>query len=219
MILDRIAIKAHAKENFKANYWISVLVFVIYAAIAGLCNSLSTIGVGAAAILIFLPVITAGTDFYALKVYRGENAELADMFCGLKNYGHVLGGMLWMELFTFLWSLLFVIPGIVKMIAYSMTPYILIDQPEIGAKDALKLSMQMTQGHKGEIFVMYLSFLGWLLLTALTGGILGIFYTTPYINVTLAGYYESLKNGNPATAEDYVHNDLNDSDQDTSLFE
>ena len=79
-----------------------------------------------------------------------------------------------------------------------MTPYILIDRPEIGAKEALKLSMQMTKGHKGEIFVMYLSFIGWGILTSLTCGLVGIFYAFPYMNTTMAGYYEELKKTNYA---------------------
>jgi uncharacterized membrane protein len=74
-----------------------------------------------------------------------------------------------------------------------MTPYILMDQPEIDAKEALKVSMEMTKGHKGEIFVMYLSFIGWAIVSAITLNIAGIFYVYPYMQLTLAGYYDELK--------------------------
>jgi uncharacterized membrane protein len=114
--------------------------------------------------------------------------------------------MLWMGLFTMLWTLLFIIPGIIKALAYFMTPYILAECPDVTATDALKLSMRMTAGHKGKVFVMGLSFIGWGLLTALTFGILGIFYTGPYYYTSFAGLYhelkeEALKNGVVSPAE------------------
>jgi len=189
--LDRRSIKARAKASFKGNYWPSVLVPIIMAAIVGVLALIPV--VGSIAGFIMAPVLTAGVAYFFAKNYRGEKAEIGDMFAGFKNFGHVLGGSLWMELFVWLWSMLFVIPGIIKAISYSMTPYILVDQPEVSAREALKLSMRMTKGHKGEIFVMYLSFIGWGILTSLTGGILGIFYTVPYMNTTMAGYYEELK--------------------------
>ena len=98
-----------------------------------------------------------------------------------------------MELFIFLWSLLFVVPGIIKAIAYSFTPYILAEYPNVPATEAVKISMRMTQGHKGEIFMMSLSFLGWFLLNGFTFGILGIFYVNPYFYVSVAGQYQDLK--------------------------
>jgi uncharacterized membrane protein len=86
-----------------------------------------------------------------------------------------------------------VIPGIVKAFAYSMTPFILADSPNVRATDAIKLSMRMTQGHKGGIFVMCLSFLGWAILSALTCGILQILYVGPYVSTSFAGLYVDLK--------------------------
>ena len=112
---------------------------------------------------------------------------------GFRDYGRNLGGILWMELFTFLWSLLFIIPGIIKALAYFMTPYILAESKNVPATEALKLSMRMTNGYKGEIFVMGLSFIGWGILTALTGGLLALFYTGPYFGTSFAGLYEELK--------------------------
>ncbi len=144
-------------------------------------------------IFVVLPVCV-GYNSFTLRVYRGEAADIGGMFQnGFSNYWRHVGGMLWMGLFTFLWSLLFIIPGIIKALAYFMTPYILADCPTVTATDALKLSMRMTQGHKGKIFVMFLSFIGWAILTGLTFGILGIFYTGPYFGTTYAGLYDELK--------------------------
>ena len=143
-------------------------------------------------IFVVLPVCV-GYNAFTLRVYRGETADIGGMFQnGFSNYWRHVGGMLWMGLFTFLWTL-FIIPGIIKALAYFMTPYILADCPNVTATDALKLSMRMTQGHKGKIFVMGLSFIGWAILTSLTFGILGIFYTGPYFGTTYAGLYNELK--------------------------
>lgn len=144
-------------------------------------------------IFVALP-LTVGYNAFTLRIYRGEEGDVGGMFrTGFSNYWRHVGGMLWMGLFTFLWTLLFIIPGIIKALAYFMTPYILADCPDVTATDALKLSMRMTQGHKGKVFVMGLSFIGWGLLTALTGGILGIFYTGEYYYTSLAGLYHELK--------------------------
>ena len=193
MGFNRIAVKQQAKINFKANYWPAVGWTFLAGLILAACGVADRIFFGVVSLIVG-SVVSAGLGWFSLKIYRGEAVDGgSDLFVGFRNFGHVLGGMLWMDLFTFLWSLLFVIPGIIKAISYSMTPYILIDQPEIGAQEALKLSMKMTTGHKGDIFVMYLSWFGWMLLTVLTSGILGIFYTVPYMDVSLAGVYEELK--------------------------
>ena len=92
-------------------------------------------------------------------------------------------------------SLLGSVPYIIKSISYSMTPYILAEDKEISPSQAVKLSVAMTKGHKSEIFMMYLSFIGWMLLTVVTLGILGIFWTMPYMTASLAGIYEKLKSG------------------------
>jgi uncharacterized membrane protein len=156
--------------------------------------SYSVLGPLGLASLLLMPPITVGYAFFCIRVYRKEEADIGRMFgTGFSNYGRNLGGMLWMELFIFLWTLLFIIPGIIKTMSYFMTPYILADSKNVRATDALKLSMRMTQGYKGEIFVMFLSFIGWWILTAMTAGILGIFYTGPYTSTSFAGMYEELK--------------------------
>jgi uncharacterized membrane protein len=178
------------------------LVQVPLAPLSGLLNFLS----GAVSVFVVLP-LAVGYSVFTLRVYRGEATDVGDMFrTGFSNYWRHVGGMLWMGLFTVLWTLLAIIPGIIKALAYFMTPYILAECPDVTATDALKLSMRMTKGHKGKVFVMGLSFIGWGLLTALTFGILGIFYTGPYYYTSFAGLYhelkeEALKNGVVSPAE------------------
>jgi uncharacterized membrane protein len=118
---------------------------------------------------------------------------MGDLFQGFQNFGRSVGGMLWMYLFIILWSMLFWIPGIIKALSYFMTPYILAECPSVKAKQALLLSMRMTKGHKGKIFIMGLSFIGWMILSSMTAGILYIVYVGPYMNTSFAGMYDELK--------------------------
>lgn len=196
MQLNRAAIKAEAKAKFGGHYWPCVAVVAINMVVAAICSVLTTAAdvafLSIALTLLVADVVSAGLGMFFLRVYRGEKPEIQSMFDGFRNYGHVLGGVCWQYLWTVLWAFVPVY-GIIKIISYSMTPYILMDQPEVGAKDALKVSMAMTEGHKGEIFVMELSFIGWALLTFLTCGVLGLFYVIPYMNTTMAAYYDQIK--------------------------
>ena len=121
----RIDIKAQAKVNFNKQYWMCVLAFALYTVIPGVLSG-ATAGIAA---LLLMPPVTVGYAYFCLRVYRDETCDIVESFTlGFKDYGKSLVGILWMYLFTFLWSLLFIIPGIVKAIAYSMTPYILAEQ-------------------------------------------------------------------------------------------
>ena len=129
-----------------------------------------------------------------IKVYTKEETGVDEMFTNFPvNYLRKVGGMSWMWLWVGLWTLLFIIPGIVKWIAYSMTRFILAQYPNVTATQALKLSMRMTNGYKGRLFVMYLSFIGWLILSMFTFGILYIVYVGPYMYTTMAGFYVELR--------------------------
>ncbi len=111
------------------------------------------------------------------------------------NWHAALGASTAILAFTIVATIGLMIPAIIKTLAYSMTPFILADCPDVTATNALTLSKRMTRGHKGDIFVMSLSFIGWMLLTVLTFGILGIFWTGPYYVVSYAGLYDELKRG------------------------
>lgn len=187
---SRKEIKGIAKDAFYRQYWLCVGANVI---VMALCSVLSGISLGVAA-FILVPSLVIGLNFFSVAMYRGDATSLEDIFReGFDNFGRKLGGYLWMELFIYLWSLLFVIPGIIKAISYALTPYILADCKNVRATDALKLSMRMMEGHKWEYFVLGLSFIGWTLLTSLTCGLLYVFYVGPYMNNTFAGYYAERK--------------------------
>jgi len=109
-----------------------------------------------------------------------------------ERYMDVLKAMLYRGVMNFLWYLLFIIPGIVKNYAYMMVPYILADNPNIGYKRALELSEKMTYGHKFNIFVLRLSFIGWYLLGVLACCI-GVIFVPPYEHATMAELYLVLR--------------------------
>lgn len=111
-----------------------------------------------------------------------------------ESYMNVVKTQFFRALYTFLWSLLFVIPGIIKTYEYRMIPYILAENPQIDRKEAFRLSKSMMDGEKWRTFVLDLSFLGWRILGVFTCGILNVFYTNPYQECTNAELYNTLKN-------------------------
>ena len=141
-----------------------------------------------------------------------ENRDRADAKFALvgrgfaKNYGNVVLTQFLKDLYTILWLLLFIVPGIIKSYAYFCVPYILAENPDLDHKRVIELSQEMTHGYKGRIFVTDLSFILWFLLNALTLGILGIFFLNPYVFGTRAEIYDflrrnALENGIATTVE------------------
>ncbi len=111
------------------------------------------------------------------------------------NYLSGVKTMFLRDLFTFLWSLLFIVPGIIKSYEYRMIPYLIAENPEMDYKTAFAESKQMMTGNKWNTFVLDLSFIGWHLLSLMTVGILGLFYVAPYVASTSAALYETLRYG------------------------
>lgn len=109
-----------------------------------------------------------------------------------KQYWRNLAGILLVNLFITLWTLLFIIPGIIKSLAYAMTPYILRDNPELGPNEARLKSIEMMRGHKWKLFGLELSFIGWILLATLSLGI-GFIWLSPYMATANAAFYCNLK--------------------------
>lgn len=186
---DRVLVKERARMLLRSYRGISIGVIVVYTTIFCVVSAV-TLGFGS---LFIMPPLAVGLSMFFLGVWREENPPFETMLGGFQRYTQSLIGILWMNLWIFLWGLLLVIPGIVKALAYSMTPYLLADYPDIGPRTALKISMAMTKGRKAEIFVLYLSFLGWHILSALTLGILELVHVGPYFQISMAGLYEGLK--------------------------
>ena len=161
-------------------------------------NSRITISLGsmglvglALSILVFNPLIVGCYRFF-LQNSRG-GAELNELGAGFRDdWGNVILVMFLRNLFIALWSLLLVIPGIVKSYSYRLVPYLLKEHPELSGTQAITMSRQLMNGHKWNAFVLDLSFLGWLILSALTCGILHVFWVGPYIQATDAELYRAI---------------------------
>ena len=106
-----------------------------------------------------------------------------------------------MQVYTALWMLLFIIPGLVKSYSYAMVPFLIIDEPELSANEIITRSREMMNGHKWRTFLLDLSFIGWILLTVITCGIVGVFWTNPYMYSTRAALYHELRGTSAAPTE------------------
>ena len=183
-------------EKFKANYGSSVLVLVLAGIIILAAESLGSIiplGGSLAATIFLVNIIgEVGTRRFFIHNHRdkGEVGHLFESFSS--SYLNQVLVMLLKNLFVWLWSLLLIVPGIIKYYEYLMVPYILTDNPEISWDDAKEQSRTMMEGEKMNAFLLHLSFIGWFLLDIITIGILHIVFTGPYMAQAEAELYHVL---------------------------
>lgn len=143
-------------------------------------------------VLVINPLIVGCERFFSQN--SREPAGIGEIAYGFENgYGRVVKTMFLKDVFIFLWTLLFIIPGIIKSYSYRMVPYILAQEPELSGREVIDRSREMMDGNKWKAFVLDLSFILWGLLSAITLGIVGIFYVNPYIEATNAELYYALK--------------------------
>ena len=141
---------------------------------------------------LFNPLLVGCNAFFKKNVIEPP-AELGEIGVGFRNYVHNFVTLFLTDLFTVLWTLLLIIPGIIKMYSYRMVPYILADHPELSATETITLSRKMMKDQKFDAFILDLSFIGWALLSVLTLGIVGIFWYGPYKYNTDAALYLAVK--------------------------
>ncbi len=141
--------------------------------------------------LLCLPLAWGFAVFF-LNLIRNQDISFGRLFDGYKDFGRVFLTGLLFTICEAIGFVLLIVPGIIVALMFSQAYYILKDDPQVGATDALKRSMEMMQGHKMELFMLWLSFLGWAILAVLTCGF-GMLFLYPYMCTTLAHYYEDLK--------------------------
>lgn len=227
----RAELKDRAKAALSQDYWKLVLVGIIASVIGSghsssvdynvseeaspdILSAIATalpmiFGAALIAIIIGFAVsafvvnpIEVGTKRFFLKSLT-EGAEIKEVLYAFDHgYKNVVKVLFMRDIKIFLWSLLFIIPGIVKAYEYRMIPYLLAENPELTEEEAFRLSRQMMHEQKLEAFVLDWSFFGWDLLSGLTIGLVGIFYVQPYANLTNAALYDTLSSnhGHPARA-------------------
>ena len=138
--------------------------------------------------------LTLGFDYASNRLLvEGDNRAVGNLFRdSFVRWGRKVWGMFLMNFFISLWSLLLIIPGFIKLYAYALTPYILIDNPEISANQAINLSQKMMKGHKFDLFFLHFSFIGWFFLSIFTFGI-GLLWLLPYMMTAQAAFYQDVK--------------------------
>lgn len=131
-------------------------------------------------LFVLLPLAVGYSNSMRVLLETGDNRLTNNSFSlGFGNWLHVVWGMILSTIYIFLWTLLLIIPGIIKSYSYALTPYILVEHPEMSANEAIEESMRLMDGHKFDLFYLQLSFIGWAILSILSLG-LGVFWLIPY---------------------------------------
>lgn len=189
-MINRADLKERAKQMMSGNIGMLIVCFIIVAALTGVCNVVPYVG-WIASVCVMGP-LALGSAYIYLNLTRGFDPDVNILFSGFQRFVDAFVLRLLIGVFTFLWSLLLVVPGIIKAISYSQAYYILAEHPEMSSKEALDASIEMMDGHKMDYFVLLLSFFPWMLLCGVTCGIASL-YVVPYMNATLVNFYEAIK--------------------------
>ncbi len=179
-----------AREALRGRWGLAIGANLIYLVIVGGLQIIPKVGAGLG-IIVGAPM-TVGLAGFSLCLARKQDAQVIQLFDGIKRFWTCLGAYLLKALFVFLWSLLLVIPGIIAALSYSMTYYILVENDTVGPLEAITRSKEMMRGNKWKLFCLGLRFWGWMMLCVLTLGI-GLIWLLPYMYVAYARFYDDLK--------------------------
>ena len=197
--------RAEARAALRGNWGMAVVATLVVGIIALLLEapsaldktSLSLVVVPSGIALFIMMNLECGyANAFRYLYERGDTELLGNTFnLGFQRYFRILGGMLLVALIIFCGFLLFIIPGFILAYAYSMVPFLLVDEPDLSVGDCLRKSRQMMKGHKLDLFILQLSFLGWILLAVCFTLCIGLFWVAPYMETAQAVFYVDLKNG------------------------
>jgi len=179
-------LRALARSQLHGNWLATVGMVLIYFILLGISGSVIV-----GPLILGGPLMLGFMGYFLIKA-RGKQAELENLFDGFKLFGTSFVLYLLQGIFLSLWFCLLIIPGIVKSLSYSMAFFILRDNPQIKATEAITRSRKMMKGYKGKLFGLHLSFIGWGILCILSLGI-GFLWLCPYVNLSIANFYEDLK--------------------------
>ncbi|MFA6341186.1 MAG: DUF975 family protein [Candidatus Paceibacterota bacterium] len=186
---NRILMK-QARESLAGKWGLAVGVFAVYLVICGIIAHFRHIG-SLISMLVSGP-FAMGIVLFSLSISRNKQAKFEQLFEGFKSFGRALSAYLLLAIFTILWSLLLIVPGIIAAISYSQTFFVLADDKTISVMDAIEKSKKMMYGCKWKYFCLGLRFIGWFILSIITCGI-GFLWVFPYVQVTLAKFYDDIK--------------------------
>ncbi len=194
-------LKNRALKKLEGNWGDAAIVTLVYCLIAGIASEgfnffmTPEMSIGSTFIwmIVCFPLGWGFVTMFLDFIRSNDKLKTGKMFEPYANdWGRIMTTYLLLYVYIMLWTLLLIVPGIIKLFSYSMTPYILKDHPELSNNAAIEKSMRMMQGHKMNLFLLELSFIGWLILSLMTLGI-GLIFLIPYVNTTLAHFYEELK--------------------------
>lgn len=193
--MNRIEIKEAAKKLISGNIGLLFLCNIVIYVMTYLVGRIP--GVGYICSILISSICGVSLCFIYLNLNKGKKPEIENVFAGFKSEYLERGLItsLMMIGLVFLYTLLLVVPGIIKSLAYSMSTYLVVDDPKMSGMDALKASEKMMEGHKWELFVLNLSFIGWYLLVPFTFGLL-LIYVEPYVQAANLKFYLELKEKN-----------------------
>jgi len=189
-MLSRAEIKSMARAQIKGNLTVLFICNLIPILASAVGNFVGPAGVFAAQIA--QPAFSMGLVMVFLALSYGERPAVGDVFNGFKLFIKSLWVYFLISAFTILWSLLLIVPGIIKGLSYSMAPYILAENPSMDGLDAINESRKLMDGHKMDYFMLGVSFIGWALLMVATAGIAGI-YIVSYMQASAANFYNAVK--------------------------
>lgn len=187
MLKQNSELRAEARVALTDKWVMAAVATLVMGAVSAAASYIPVAGT----ILVSLPVMY-GYAIVMLNVFRGDEVNIGGLFDGFSDFGRIVGTKLLQAIYTFLWMLLLIIPGIIKFYSYAMTDYILKDHPELSNNAAIEKSMAMMDGNKMKLFLLDLSFIGWAILCLFTLGI-GYFFLQPYVQAAHAAFYEDLK--------------------------
>jgi uncharacterized membrane protein len=181
---------SQAKHSLSSKWGLAVATFVVYMILSVTLQLIPTIGIVIG--LVVSGPLALGLCIFSLNVSRGKEARLEHIFDGFKNWGTAIAAYLLTAVFVLLWMLLLIVPGIVAALGYSLTLYILVDEPELGAYEAMDKSKQMMDGYKWKLLGLTFIFIGISVLCLLTLGI-GFLWAGPWMQVTMAKFYDDVR--------------------------
>jgi uncharacterized membrane protein len=195
---DNATLMRFARESLAGNWGLAIGVCLVSTLITSGAQNLIP-KVGWVAGLILSGPMGVGLFRFCLAIARRQRADFGMLFSGFNQFGTCVCAYLLMTLYILLWTLLLIIPGIIASYSYMMTRPISADNPDIRASDALTMSKEMMRGNKWKLFCLFLRFFGWALLCVLTLGI-GFLWLMPYINISMAHFYEDVKRNRQSLA-------------------
>jgi len=177
-----------ADEKLDGSWSEAAVAHFLYTVVEGFISSLAGVG-----LLILGGPLRLGYAMFVDEIYRGERPNINTLFKGFTSNleKSILLGLI-SQIYLFLWSMLFIIPGIIKAYSYAMIYYIQLDNPEMHYEDVITKSRQMMNGHKWRLFCLHFSYIGWWILSFLTFGILG-FWVAPKVQIATYAFYKDLK--------------------------